>query len=426
MSQPPDISADIDAELNAPPLVAPPEEQAPHVGEFSGRIVFPVLFAVGFCHLLNDMMQALFPALYPTLKTELNLSFTQVGLITLTWQVLASMLQPLLGVYADRRPKPYFLAASAGLMCFGLLLLSIARSFPLVLLASAVVGVGSSMFHPEASRVARMASGGRPGMAQSVFQVGGNIGSAIGPLFVAFAVVGRGQASVSRFSLLAVVSLAVLVAVGRWYEKQIAGRAKGTRHAASSQSSLSPRQRASALAILLVLVFSKFIYLTSLTSYYALYLIDRFHVSIQESQIYLFVFLAAAAVGTAAGGPLGDHFGRRYVIWISILGVAPFALAMPYADLTWTILLSFAIGLILSSAFSAIVVFGQDVIPGNVGMVSGMFFGFAFGVAGLGAALLGRIADATSIEFVYRVCSFFPLMGIIAAFLPRLEPNRPR
>ena len=331
-----------------------------------------------------------------------------------------------MGLYSDRRPKPYFLAVSAGLMCVGLLLLSVASSFAVVLVASAIVGIGSSMFHPEASRVARMASGGQPGLAQSVFQVGGNIGSAIGPLFVAFAVAGRGQSIVGRFSLLALVSLGVLVAVGRWYKTQIAGRPTGAKHASLGHSSLSQRQRSSALTILLILVFSKFVYLTSLTSYYALYLIDRFHISIHDSQIYQFVFAAAAAVGTAAGGPLGDRFGRRYVIWISILGVAPFSLAMPYANLTWTVLLSVAIGLILASAFSAIVVYGQDIMPGKVGTVSGLFFGFAFGVAGLGAAVLGRVADATSIEFVYRICSFFPLIGMVAAFLPRLDENRRR
>jgi FSR family fosmidomycin resistance protein-like MFS transporter len=380
---------------------------------------FAILFAVSFCHLLNDMMQALLPAIYPTLKMAFHLNFAQIGLITLIFQCTASLLQPLVGLYSDRRPMPYSLAAGMVSTLVGLLILSVAWDYAIVLLAAAFVGVGSSTFHPESSRVARMASGGRHGLAQSLFQVGGNIGSALGPLTAAAIVASYGQHSVALYSLLALTAIIILWNVGGWYKHH---GLKRMRHARSVvATAMSQKRIVASVAILLLLIFSKYFYLTSITSYYTFYLIHKFHVSVQSSQIHLFLFLAAVAAGTIAGGPLGDRFGRKYVIWLSILGPLPFTLMLPGANLFWTSVLSVVIGIILASAFSAIVVYGQELMPGKVGMVSGMFYGFSFGMGGLGAAVLGYVADLTSIDYVYRLCSYLPLLGLLTVFLPNMH-----
>jgi FSR family fosmidomycin resistance protein-like MFS transporter len=389
-----------------------------------GRTVFPILGAISFCHLLNDMMQSVIPAIYPLLKSAYHLDFGQVGLITLSSQLTASLLQPLVGSYTDRRPQPYSLTVG---MCFtfvGLLLLSTAPSFGMILVAAAMVGMGSAVFHPESSRVARMASGGQHGLAQSLFQVGGNAGSALGPLLAAFIVLRRGQSSISWFSLAALVAMIVLANVGAWYKKVGPIQAKARVDDTERHAVLSKARTAAAIAILLALIFSKYFYLVSLTSYYTFYLIGRFHISVQSAQIHLFIFLGAVAAGTIIGGPIGDRIGRKYVIWCSILGVLPFTLLLPYANLFWTGVLSVIIGLILASAFSAILVYAQDLVPGKVGMISGLFFGFAFGMGGVGAALLGKLADLTDINFVYRVCSFLPLIGLLAGWLPSTERIR--
>jgi FSR family fosmidomycin resistance protein-like MFS transporter len=420
---------DVPADAGPAPVAAtdvfagpPAEAEAGTARRPAGSPAYNVLFAISFAHLLNDLMQSLFPALYPTLRSELGLSYAQIGLITLMWQATAAVLQPLVGYFNDLDPRPYALAISVAFVAGGVFLLSGAPSFPIVLLASAIVGIGSSVFHPESSRVARMASGGRYGLAQSLFQVGGNIGLACGPLFAAFVVVTQQRATVAWLSLLALLSGTVLWNVGRWVRRQGAATAEATRRAASH--SLSRRQQGFALAILLTLIFSKYVYLASLTSYYPLYLIDRFGVSVQSSQRHLFVFLASVALGTLIGGPLGDRFGRKVMIWISIVGVFPFAFLLPYVDLLWTGIFTVLIGLILSSAFSTIVVFGQQIAPGNVGAISGLFFGFAFGMGGLGAVGLGLLADAISIVTVYHLCSFLPLLGLLTAFLPNLAQER--
>jgi FSR family fosmidomycin resistance protein-like MFS transporter len=384
---------------------------------------YAVLFGISFAHLLNDLMQSLFPALYPTLKSELGLSYFQIGLITLMWQAMAALLQPLVGYFNDRRPRPYALAVSVAFVAAGVLLLSEAPSFAVVLLASAIVGIGSSVFHPESSRVARMASGGRYGLAQSLFQVGGNIGLACGPLFAAFVVVSQQRATVGWLSLIALLSGFVLWNIGRWVKEHGLAKAKAAARRAVAHD-LSRRQQAFALLILLTLIFSKYVYLASLTSYYPLYLISRFGVSVQSSQLHLFMFLASVALGTLIGGPLGDRVGRKTMIWISILGVFPFAFLLPYVDLFWTGIFTILIGLILSSAFSTIVVYGQQIAPGNVGAISGLFFGFAFGMGGLGAVGLGLLADMTSIATVYHLCSFLPLLGLLTGFLPNLAHDR--
>ena len=384
--------------------------------------VFPILAAISFSHLLNDMIQSLLPAIYPILKTAYNLDFAKIGLITLTIQLTASLLQPIVGLYTDRYPKPYSLPFG---MCFslaGLVLLSRAPNYPSILFAAGLVGMGSSVFHPESSRVARMASGGRHGLAQSLFQVGGNAGQAIGPLLAAFVVLPRGQHSIIWFSLAALLAIVLLTRVGHWYKDH--QRQPKARKAAAGPSELSSRKVNFSLAVLVALVFSKHFYLASLNSYYTFYLMNKFHVSVQSAEVHLFVFLGAVAAGTIIGGPVGDRIGRKYVIWGSILGVLPFTLMMPYANLFWTGVLSVIIGLILASAFSAIVVYAQELVPGKVGMVSGMFFGFAFGIGGLGAAVLGKLADQTSIDFVYRVCSFLPAIGILTAFLPNIERRK--
>jgi FSR family fosmidomycin resistance protein-like MFS transporter len=382
-----------------------------------------ILLAISFAHMLNDLMQSLLPAIYPLLKDNYSLSFAQVGWLAFTFQLTASLLQPLVGHYTDRHPLPYSLPIGMGSTLVGLLLLSLAHSFPLMLLAASLIGLGSSVFHPESSRVARMASGGKPGMAQSVFQVGGNAGQAIGPLMAAFIVVPFGQSSVAWFSLVALVGMIVLARVGHWYAARIVGRGRPARRHIAAPG-LSSRRVGFTVAILLVLIFSKYFYMASLNTYYTFYLIDHFHVPLQTAQIDLFVFLASTAVGIVAGGPIGDRFGRKYVIWGSILGVLPFTLALPFANLFWTVALTIPIGLILSSAFSAILVYAQELLPGRVGTVSGMFFGFAFGIGGLGAAALGHFADLYGITTVYRACAFLPAIGLMAAFLPQIE--RPR
>ena len=383
---------------------------------------FTVLGAITFCHFLNDTLQSLLPAIYPSLKQNYGLSFGQIGLITFTFQCTASLLQPVIGFYADRRPMPYSLAVGIGFSLIGLLILSAAGSFAALIVAAGLVGLGSSVFHPESSRVARMASGGRHGLAQSLFQVGGNAGSAIGPLLAAFIVEPNGQQSIAWFGVIALAGIALLWRVGHWYARHHAAAASRAR--AEQGHGLPRKQVRMALAVLIVLIFSKFIYLSSLTSYYTFYLIHRFGVSVQSAQIYLFVFLGAVATGTIIGGPVGDRIGRKYVIWCSILGVLPFTLALPYVNLFWTGVLSVAIGLILSSAFSAILVYAQELVPGNVGLISGLFFGFAFGVAGIGAAVLGSLADHTDITFVYHLCSYLPALGLLTGFLPNVDSGR--
>nr|WP_235580155.1 MFS transporter [Rhodanobacter sp. Soil772] len=370
--------------------------------------------------MLNDMIQSLILAIYPILKHDFHLSFAQVGLITLTYQLTASLLQPLVGTVTDRRPMPYSLPVGMGFTLCGLLLLAIAPSFPVLLLAAALVGTGSSVFHPESSRVARMASGGRHGLAQSLFQVGGNTGSSLGPLLAAWIIVPHGRGSVAWFSLAALLAIVVLLQVGRWYSHHHITRGKSAaRHLAVV--ALSRKQIIGALAILGLLIFSKYFYLASLSSYYTFYLIHKFGVSVQSAQVHLFVFLFAVAAGSLIGGPVGDRIGRKWVIWVSILGVAPFTLLLPHANLMWTGALTVIIGLVLASAFSAILVYAQELIPGRVGMISGLFFGFAFGMGGIGAAVLGGLADVHGIEYVYRLCAYLPLMGLITVFLPNLE-----
>ena len=385
---------------------------------------FTILGAITFCHLLNDTMQSLLPAIYPTLKANYGLSFGQIGLITFTFQSTASLLQPVVGHYTDRRPLPYSLAVGMGFTLVGLLSLSEATSYPALLVAAGMVGLGSAIFHPESSRVARMASGGRHGLAQSLFQVGGNAGSAIGPLLAAFIVEPRGQRTIAWFSAIALVGSAVLWRVGGWYKRHQAVAA--ARAKAPLAHALPPAQVKLALAVLIALIFSKYIYLSSLTSYYTFYLIHKFGVSVQAAQLMLFAFLGAVAAGTIIGGPVGDKIGRKYVIWCSILGVLPFTLALPYVNLFWTGVLSVVIGVILASAFSAILVYAQELVPGNVGLISGLFFGLAFGVAGIGAAVLGRLADHTDIVFVYRLCSYLPAVGLLTAMLPNIEGARRR
>ncbi|MGC1547101.1 MAG: MFS transporter [Rhodanobacter sp.] len=381
---------------------------------------FSVLGAISFAHLLNDMIQSLIVAIYPVLKGDFHLNFGQIGLITLTYQVTASLLQPLVGIVTDRKPMPYSLPVGMGFTLCGLLLLATAPNFAVLLVAAALVGTGSSVFHPESSRVARMASGGRHGLAQSLFQVGGNSGASLGPLLAAWVIVPYGRGSVAWFSLAALLAMVVLLQVSRWYAQHHRTRGKAkARHA--SAVVLSRNQVIGSIAILGLLIFSKYFYLASISSYYTFYLIHKFGVSVQNAQTHLFVFLAAVAIGSLIGGPVGDRIGRKYVIWASILGVAPFTLLLPHVGLMWTGALTVVIGLILSSAFSAILVYAQELIPGRVGMISGLFFGFAFGMGGVGAAVLGQIADSHGIDFVYQLCAYLPLIGIITVFLPNLD-----
>jgi FSR family fosmidomycin resistance protein-like MFS transporter len=382
-----------------------------------------VLAGISVSHLLNDTVQAVVPAIYPMLKETFALSFAQVGLMTLTLQVTASLLQPVVGLYTDRRPTPYSLVAGMAVSLVGLLLLSAAATFGLVLVAAGLMGVGSAVFHPEASRVARMASGGRHGLAQSVFQVGGNVGSSLGPLLAAFLVVPRGQSSLVWCALLALAAMAVLWKIGGWYRVRRSSRPghSSSHLAAVHRLGLSQRRVGWSLVILAALIFSKYFYLAGLNSYYTFYLIEKFHVPVRTAQIDLFIFLGAVAAGTILGGPIGDRIGRKYVIWVSILGVLPFTLLLPHANLFWTPILSVVIGLIIASAFSAIVVYAQELVPGRVGLISGVFFGFAFGMGGLGAAVLGHLADRIGIEAVYRLCAFLPIIGLLTVFLPDVD-----
>lgn len=386
--------------------------------------LFHVLTAVSFCHLLNDMVQSLLPSIYPILKSSFHLDFGQIGMITLTNQITASLLQPFIGHYTDRRPMPYSLPIGMTVTLTGMVLLAIAHNYSLLLIAAALIGVGSAVFHPESSRVARMASGGKHGMAQSFFQVGGNTGSAVGPLLAAFIVLPRGESGVGWFTPAAVVGIAVLVWVGGWYRERLAHLKKRPERHDENVIMLPRRKVIGAIAVLGALVFSKYFYLASITSYYTFYLIYKFHVSVQSSQIHLFVFLGAVAAGTLIGGPVGDRFGRKLVIWCSILGVLPFTLMLPYANLFWTGVLSVVIGFVIASAFSAILVYGQDLVPGRVGMISGVFFGFAFGLGGIGAAVLGKLADIHGIVFVYKLCAFLPAIGLLTGFLPNIEKPR--
>ncbi len=394
--------------------------------EVGSEVVFKVLGAISVCHLVNDMLSSLLPAIYPLLKTSFNLNFAQIGLITLTYQTTASLLQPLIGYYTDKNPRPYSLPVGMGASLVGLILLSLAHTFPALLVAAALVGTGSSVFHPESSRVARMASGGQHGLAQSLFQVGGNAGLSLGPLLAAFFVMPKGQASIAWFSLAALLGMILLTGVSTWAKKNRTTLKKSSAKDVAAALHLSKGRITASIAILMALLFSKFVYLASLTSYYTFYLISKFQLSVESAQVHLFVFLGAVAAGTLIGGPVGDRIGRKSVIWVSILGVLPFTLLLPYSNLFWTEILSVVIGLILASAFSVIVVYAQELVPGKVGMISGLCFGFAFGVAGLGAALLGWLADLTSVNFVYLVCSYLPAMGLLAAFLPNIERPRVR
>lgn len=389
----------------------------------ANRTVVAILIAISVSHLLNDTIQSLLAAIYPVLKTSFELSFGQIGLITFVFQVTASLLQPIVGIITDRRPLPFSLSAGMGASLLGLLLLSAAPNYPTLLLAAALVGVGSSIFHPESSRVARLASGGRYGLAQSIFQVGGNLGSAMGPLLAAAIVVPRGQSSIAWFSIAALTAMVVLWNVGSWYKRHLASMA--ARPAAVRLTAPLSRARvAGAITVLVALIFSKFFYLASMSSYYTFYLIDRFHLRVQTAQILLFVFLGSVAIGTLIGGPIGDRIGRKYVIWVSILGILPFTLILPHVGLWPTVGLTVIIGIGLASAFPAIVVFAQELLPGKIGMVSGIFFGLAFGMGGLGAAALGALADYTSIGFVYQVCAFLPAFGLLTVFLPNVERAR--
>ncbi|MBF9194495.1 MFS transporter [Microvirga terrestris] len=387
------------------------------------RVAVPILIAISVSHMLNDLIQSLLPAIYPILKDNYRLDFGQIGLLTLTFQMSASLLQPLVGTFTDRKPQPFSLVVGMGFTLIGLLTLSQAHSYPMLLLGAALVGMGSSVFHPESSRVARMASGGRHGLAQSVFQVGGNAGTALGPLLAAFIVVPFGQGSIAWFSAVALLAMLILFSVGRWYRDKLV-ELKAKPKAMERKSSFSRKRIALSITILMLLVFSKNFYMAGLTSYYTFYLISKFQVSVQDAQIYLFIFLGAVAAGTLLGGPVGDRIGRRYVIWISILGVLPFTLLLPYVGLFWTAVLSVIIGLVLASAFSAILVYATELVPGRVGTIAGLFFGLSFGMGGLGAAALGQLADMTSIETVYKICSFLPAIGLLAYFLPRIEKAR--
>jgi len=390
------------------------------------KTVMNVLLALSLSHLLNDTIQSLIPAIYPVLKDSFRLSYAQIGLITFVFQMTGSLFQPFIGYYTDRRPQPYSLAVGMGVTLTGLVLLSQAGNYPMILFAAALVGMGSAVFHPEASRVARLASGGRHGFAQSLFQVGGNLGSSFGPLLAALFVVPHGQRSILWFSGIALLGIFVLSRVGAWYQEHLAERARGPKQDQHPRLSLSRSRVMGALAILVLLIFSKYIYLVSLSNYYTFYLMDRFGVTVQGSQYALFVFLFAVAAGTIIGGPVGDRIGRKRVIWISILGVAPFSLLLPHVGLPMAVGLTVIIGLVMASAFSAIIVYAQELVPGNVGLIAGLFFGLAFGVAGVGSALLGWLADHTSIGFVFRVCAWLPLIGLLTGFLPEVEPPRRR
>ncbi len=398
--------------------IAEPRPQTPA----ATQTVYALLFAISFSHLLNDVIQALLPAIYPVLKDSYHLSFTQVGLITLTFQITASLLQPLVGYYTDKRPMPYSLATGMGLTLTGLISLAQAHTFPMILVSAALVGSGSAIFHPEASRIAHMAAGSRRGLAQSLFQVGGNMGSSLGPLLAALIIVPQGQHSILWFSVVAFMGVLLLWQVGRWQGRNLHRLHSKAAKTAVDTPAAAKGKVAMALAILVALIFSKYIYLVSLTNYYTFYLIDRFHLPVKSAQYYLFLFLFAVAAGTIIGGPVGDRIGRKRVIWVSILGAAPFTLLLPHVGLYMTAVLSAIIGLVLASAFSAILVYAQELLPGKVGMIAGLFFGLAFGFAGIGAAVLGAVADHTSVIFVFQVCAFLPLIGLLTMFLPDTGP----
>lgn len=386
--------------------------------------VYSMLVICGISHFLNDMIQSIIPSIYPILKTNFDFSFAQIGIITLVFQMTSSILQPFTGLYADRHPRPY--ALSAG-MCFtltGLLLLAFANNYLAILVAVSIVGFGSSVFHPTASRVTQMASGGKKSLAQSIFQVGGNGGSALGPLLAAIIILPYGQHSISWFALAALLAALIMIRLGAWYKARLKYIVKHPQKTPELNTNISKRAKYGALAILILLVFSKYFYTSCITSYFTFFLIDKFGVSVRASQLFLFVFLAAFAIGTVAGGMLGDRFGRKYVIWFSILGAAPFALAMPYVGLTWTIICCFLSGLIIASAFSSIVVYATDLMPDKVGMIAGVFFGLMFGLGGLGSAFFGWLADKTSIEFIFQVSAFLPLLGIIAGLLPNTQKTK--
>lgn len=403
------------------PIPAKAQTSAPTPG--AAKVVIGVLAAVSVCHLLNDMVQSLLPSIYPILKSSFHLNFGQIGLLSLTYQVVASLFQPLIGLYTDRRPMPYALAVGMGFTLAGIVMLAVAPTFPLLLVAAAVVGTGSAIFHPESSRIARLASGGRYGFAQSFFQVGGNTGSAIGPLLAAFIVLPQGQPGVAWFSISAVAGIVILIGVGRWRATHLARATLSHLHVDHGPA-LPRRTVLRTLAVLAALVFSKYFYLAGMVGYFTFYLINRFHVSVRSSQLHLFVFLGAVAVGTFVGGPIGDRIGPKRVIWVSILGVLPFTVLLPYANLFWTGPLSAVIGFVLASAFSAILVYAQELVPGRVGLVSGIFFGLAFGMGGIGAAVLGHMADITGIVYVFRLCAWLPAIGLLTGLLPNLE--RPR
>lgn len=390
-------------------------------GEQPVSTVYPILLAISFSHLLNDTIQSLIPSIYPMVKTSYGLSFSQIGIITLTFQLSASLLQPFVGFYTDKKPQPYSLAAGMSVSLIGLVVLALANHYGVLLIAVGLIGMGSSIFHPEASKVAYMASGGKRGLAQSIFQVGGNAGSAIGPLLAALIIVPHGQQNVLWFSLLALLAIVVLFTIGKWYTDNMHLSKPKTRKEEGTHLVLSQRKIKMAIVILLVLIFSKYFYLASMTSYYTFFLIDKFHLSVQNAQLHLFIFLAAVAGGTLLGGPIGDRFGRKYVIWFSILGAAPFTLLLPHVPLLAVTILTVFIGFILASAFSAILVYAQELLPGKIGMVSGLFFGFAFGMGGLGSALLGKFADHWGLETMFLVCSFLPLIGLFTSFLPNLK-----
>lgn len=387
----------------------------------ASQTVYPILFSICFAHLLNDLLQSVIPAIYPMVKENYHLTFSQVGWITFTFQLTASILQPFVGNYTDKRPKPYSFAIGMAFTFFGIILLTVSSGFYSILLAVGFVGIGSSIFHPEASKVAFYASGGRRGLAQSIFQLGGNSGSAIGPLLVALIVIPNGQFYILWFILAAILGMIVLIKVGNWYKGHLFLRASGKITSNEKKQDLPKNKIIMSIVILLILIFSKYFYLTSITSYFTFYLIQKFNISVQESQFHLFLFLASVAAGTFLGGPLGDKFGRKIIIWISILGIAPFTLMLPHMNLFWTSVLSVLIGVIMASAFSAILVYAQELLPGKVGMISGLFFGFAFGIAGIGSALLGHLADKTSIEYVFNICAYLPLLGIITGFLPNIK-----
>jgi FSR family fosmidomycin resistance protein-like MFS transporter len=390
------------------------------------KTVFGILFAISFGHFLNDMIQSIITSVYPLLKQNFHLNYSQIGMITFTFQITASLLQPFVGFFTDRKPRPFSLPIGMALSLTGVLMLAMASSYLAVLVAVAMLGIGSSIFHPESSRLAHLASGGKKGVAQSIFQLGGNTGSAIGPLLVALIVAPYGLRYILWFALAALLGIIVLTKVGQWYKDHLTMKANNPVLKEETHPALSKRKVISSLVVLLLLIFSKFFYLSSMTNYFTFFLIGKFHVSIQQSQLYLFVFLASVAAGTIIGGFMGDRFGRKYVIWFSILGVAPFTLMLPYVNFFWTISLATIIGFILSSAFSAIVVYAHELLPGKVGMVSGLFFGLAFGMGGLGSALLGKLADHTSINYVFAVCAFLPLIGIITGFLPNIEGRKKR